>query len=221
MDSERLEQLKLQLRNNNIYHRQLALNELANIPSESALPVLQELLESPDFALRRIAVMGLGNHKIEESFELLTRILAIEKDANVLAEAANSLFEFGDRSIQPLKQLFIDSDNWLVRQTIVSILVDSNNPDVLLQIANMAIADRDQTTKETGILALSRLLNTPLKQEALNVFSTLTQAKYWRTRWRAAIALTASQDPQARELLSKLQQDEHYRVVAAALEQPR
>ena len=221
MDSERLEQLKLQLRNNNIYQRQLALNELANIPSEAALPILQELLESPDFALRRIAVMGLGNHKIEESFELLTRILAIEKDANVLAEAANSLFEFGDRSIQPLKQLFIDSDNWLVRQTIVSILVDSNNPDVLLQIANMAIADRDQTTKETGILALSRLLNTPLKQEALNVFSTLTQAKYWRTRWRAAIALTASQDPQARELLSKLQQDEHYRVVAAALEQPR
>ena len=221
MDSERLEQLKLQLRNNNIYQRQLALNELANIPSESALPILQELLESPDFALRRIAVMGLGNHKTEESFELLTRVLATEKDANVLAETANSLFEFGDRAIQPLQQLFIDSDNWLVRQTIVSILVDSNNPDVLLQIANMAIADRDQTTKETGILALSRLLNTPLKQEALNVFSGLTEAKYWRTRWRAAIALTASQDPQARELLSKLQQDEHYRVVAAALEQPR
>ena len=221
MDSERLEQLKLQLRNNNIYHRQLALNELANIPSESALPVLQELLESSDFALRRIAVMGLGNHTTEESFKLLTQVLATEKDANVLAEAANSLFEFGDRSIQPLKQLFIDSDNWLVRQTIVSILVDSNNLDVLLQIANMAIADRDQTTKETGILALSRLLNTPLKQEALNVFSTLTEAKYWRTRWRAAIALTASQDPQARELLSKLQQDEHYRVVAAALEQPK
>ena len=221
MDSERLEQLKLQLRNNNIYQRQLALNELANIPSESALPVLQELLESPDFALRRIAVMGLGNHKTEESFELLTRVLATEKDANVLAETANSLFEFGDRAIQPLQQLFIDSDNWLVRQTIVSILVDSNNPDVLLQIANMAIADRDQTTKETGILALSRLLNTSLKQEALDVFSDLSEAKYWRTRWRAAIALTASQDPKARELLSKLQRDEHYRVVAAALEQPR
>ena len=221
MDSERLEQLKLQLRNNNIYQRQLALNELANIPSESALPILQELLESPDFALRRIAVMGLGNHKTEESFELLTRVLATEKDANVLAETANSLFEFGDRAIQPLQQLFIDSDNWLVRQTIVSILVDSNNPDVLLQIANMAIADRDQTTKETGILALSRLLNTSLKQEALDVFSDLSEAKYWRTRWRAAIALTASQDPKARELLSKLQRDEHYRVVAAALEQPR
>ena len=218
---QRLEQLKLNLRNNNIYQRKLALDELATIPSETALPILQELFESPDFALRRIAVMGLGNHPTEESFELLTKVLATEQDANVLAEAANSLFEFGDRAVKPLQQLFISSDNWLIRQTIISILVDSNNPDVLFQIANLAIADPDQTTKETGILALSRLLGTDLKQQALQAFKTLSEAQYWRTRWRAAIALTASQDSQARELLSKLQKDDHYRVVAAALEQPK
>ncbi|MEL6496238.1 MAG: HEAT repeat domain-containing protein [Cyanobacteria bacterium J06623_7] len=216
-----LSQLKLNLRNHNIYQRKLALDELATIPSEAALPILQELLESPDFALRRIAVMGLGNHVTEASFKLLTKILGTEQDANVLAEAANSIFEFGDRSILPLKQLFANSDSWLVRQTVISILVDSDNPQILLEIAQLAIADDDQTTKETGILALSRLLNTPLKPEALNVFSRLSKAKYWRTRWRVAIALTASDDPQARKLLSKLQQDEHYRVVAAALEQPR
>ena len=221
MNSDRLKQLKLNLRNNNIYQRQLALNELATIPSKSALPILQELSESQDFALRRIAVMGLGNHATDKSFELLMQVLATEKDANVLAETANSLFEFGDRAIEPLEQLFIDCDNWLVRQTVISILVDSRNPDVLLRIANLAIADRDQTTKETGILALSRLLNTPLKQQALDIFSELATNKYWRTRWRTAIALTASQDPQARSLLSKLQQDDHYRVVAAALENPR
>lgn len=221
MDSDRLEQLKLNLRNNNIYQRQLALNELATIPSESALPILEELSESQDFALRRIAVMGMGNHPTEQSFELLIQTIANEKDANVLAETANSLFEFGDRAIEPLEQLFVDCDNWLVRQTVISILVDSNNPEVLLRIAKLAIADRDQTTKETGILALSRLLKTALKQQALDIFSTLATDRYWRTRWRTAIALTASQDPKARELLSKLQQDDHYRVVAAALEQPK
>ena len=221
MDSDRLEQLKHNLRNNNIYQRQLALNELATIPSATALPILQELLESQDFALRRIAVMGLGNHVTEESYKLLTQVLATEKDANVLAETANSLFEFGDRSIPSLEQLFINSDNWLVRQTVISILVDSQNPDILLRIAKLAIADRDQTTKETGILALSRLLNTSLKQQALEIFSTLATDKYWRTRWRTAIALTASQDRQVRELLSQLQQDDHYRVVAAALESPK
>ena len=221
MNSDRLEQLKLNLRNNNIYQRQLALNELATIPSESALPILKELSESQDFALRRVAVMGMGNHPTDRSFELLIQTIANEKDANVLAETANSLFEFGDRAIEPLEQLFIDTDNWLVRQTVISILVDSNNPDVLLRIAKLAIADRDQTTKETGILALSRLLKTAFKQQALDIFSTLAIDKYWRTRWRTAIALTASQDPKARELLSKLQQDDHYRVVAAALEQPK
>ena len=221
MDSDRLEQLKHNLRNNNIYQRQLALNKLATIPSATALPILQELLKSQDFALRRIAVMGLGNHVTEESYKLLTQVLATEKDANVLAETANSLFEFGDRSIPSLEQLFINSDNWLVRQTVISILVDSRNPDVLLRIAKLAIADRDQTTKETGILALSRLLNTSLKQQAIEIFSTLATDKYWRTRWRTAIALTASQDRQVRELLSQLQQDDHYRVVAAALESPK
>ena len=221
MDSDRLEQLKHNLRNNNIYQRQLALNELATIPSATALPILQELLKSQDFALRRIAVMGLGNHVTEESYKLLTQVLATEKDANVLAETANSLFEFGDRSIPSLEQLFINSDNWLVRQTVISILVDSQNPDILLRIAKLAIADRDQTTKETGILALSRLLNTSLKQQAIEIFSTLATDKYWRTRWRTAIALTASQDRQVRELLSQLQQDDHYRVVAAALESPK
>ncbi len=218
MDSDRLEQIKLNLRNNGIYQRKLALDELATMPSDLALPILQELSLDQDFALRKIAVMGFGNHPTEESFKLLIEMLEIEQDANVLSEAANSLFEFGDRSIMPLQQLFSNSDNWLVRQTVISILVDSNHPGVLLQIAKSAIADTDQTTKETGILALSRLLNTPLKQSALEIFTTLAADSFWRTRWRTAIALTASQDPQARKLLTKLQQDEHYRVVAAALE---
>ena len=221
MNSDRLSQLKLKLRNNGIYQRKLALDELATISSDVALPILEELAEEKDFALRRIAVMGLGNHPTEESFMLLKQILDTEQDANVLSEAANSLYEFGDRAVAPLQQLFRDTDNWLVRQTVISILVDSNSPNVLLQVANMAIADKDQTTKETGILALSRLLNTSLKYKALEIFETLAEDKYWRTRWRAAIALTASQDPQARELLAKLQQDDHYRVVAAALERPR
>ena len=221
MDSDRLNQIKLKLRNNGIYQRKLALDELATMSSDLALPILQELSLDQDFALRKIAVMGFGNHPTEESFKLLTQMLETEKDANVLAEAANSLFEFGDCSIEPLQQLFSNSDNWLVHQTVISILVDHNNPDVLLQIVKSAISDRDQTTKETGILALSRLLNTSLKQAALEIFTTLAADDFWRTRWRTAVALTASQDPQARELLTKLQQDEHYRVVAAALEKPQ
>lgn len=52
----------------------------------------------------------------------------------------------------------------------------------------------------------------------LKLFATLSEDRYWRTRWRAAIALTVSRDPQALDLLAKLRQDDNYRVVAAALE---
>ncbi|MEM9507795.1 MAG: HEAT repeat domain-containing protein [Cyanobacteria bacterium P01_E01_bin.35] len=217
MDSDRIEQIKFKLCHQGIYQRKLALDELATTDSDLAIQILKELLQDRDFALRKIAVMGLGNHPTEESFKILKEILQTERDANVLAEAANSLFEFGDRSIKPLQQLFTNSDNWLVRQTVISILVDSNQPDILLQVANLAIVDRDQTTKETGILALHRLLETPLKQQALDLFAMLSSDDYWRTRWRTEIALNGSSDPQAKKLLSKLQKDAHYRVEAASL----
>lgn len=218
MNHDRLKQIELNLRDNAINIRQSALDELATVSSATALPILQKLAHDNDFALRKAAVMGLGNHLTDKSWQILEDIIQTERDSNVLAEAANSLFEFGDRSIAPLQELFADSDNWLVRQTIISILVDSDRPDILLQVAQLALTDKDQTTKETGILALSRLLDTPLKQSALELFTILSEDHYWRTRWRAAIALTASRDPQARALLAKLRQDDHYRVVAAALE---
>ena len=218
MNHDRLRQIELNLRDNAINVRQSALKELASVPSAEALPILHRLARDDDFALRKVAVMGLGNHLTEESWQILEDVVQTERDSNVLAEAANSLFEFGERAIAPLQELFTNSDNWLVRQTIISILVDSDRPEVLFQVAQLAIADRDQTTKETGILALSRLLDTSLKQPVLKLFATLSEDGYWRNRWRAAIALTASRDPQARALLTKLRQDDHYRVVAATLE---
>ena len=218
MNHDRLKQIELNLRDNAINIRKSALDELATMSSATALPILYKLAQNQDFALRKAAVMGLGNHPTEESWQILEKIIQTERDPNVLAEAANSLFEFGERAIEPLQELFANCDNWLVRQTVISILVDSDRPDILLQVARLAIADKDQTTKETGILALSRLLNTPLKQAALKLFATLSEDRYWRTRWRAAIALTVSRDPQALDLLAKLRQDDNYRVVAAALE---
>ena len=218
MNRDRLNQIEINLRSNRIDRRKIALDELAELPADKALPILEQLATEKDFTLRCLAMMGFGNHRTESSFQILKNILEQEQDSSVLAEAANSIFEFGDRSIAPLKQLFERTSHWLVRQTIVSILVETDDPDVLMDVATKAIQDDVQTTKETGILALSRLLNTPLKQKAFDLFAQLAQDSYWRTRWRTAIALTASDELQAKHILAKLKQDEHYRVVAAALE---
>lgn len=218
MTQDRIESIKINLRSSKIIQRKLALDELAEFSPNIAIPILEELAREKDFALRCLAMMGLGNHLTETSFQILKSILENETDSSVVAEAANSIFDFGDRSIPLLLELFERSDHWLVRQTVISILVETDEPGILLDIAQRAIQDPVQTTKETGILALSRLLNTPLKQEAFKLFTKLSQDEDWRTRWRTAIALTASKEPQAKELLLKLQQDENYRVVAATLE---
>ena len=218
MTQDRLQELANNLRSKRIDLRKAALDELATIDSDLALPILKELAKEKDFGLRCMAMMGFRNHLTDDSFKYLKNVLETEKDHSVLAEAANSIFDFGDRATPLLIDLYDRCEYWLVRHTVVSVLVESDNPDVMLAIAKKAIRDENQMTKETGILALARLLKTPLKQEAFDIFSDLAVDENWRIRWRTAIALTISQEPQAKALLAKLRQDENYRVVAAALE---
>ena len=211
-------ELERNLRAPGLNHRRIALDKLAKYPSEIAVPILKRLLIEPDVGLRRLAVMGLGNQRSIEAFDALQDILAGNGDSSLLAEAANSIFEFGDTAIPILHQLFNRSTNWLIRQTIVSLLVETDRFDVLLDIATTALADETQTVREIGVLALGRVLKSPLEAAALALLSQLAIDPDWRMRWRAAIALHDCPAPQARELIVKLQRDEHFRVVAAALE---
>jgi HEAT repeat protein len=218
MDSDRLAQLEFLFRSGSIYDRKLALDELSQAPSEQAVPFLQSLTTSTDFLCRRFAIMGLGNHRTEQSFQVLTSLLEREQDDNVLSEIANTLFEFGDRAIPLLQNLFERNQNWLTRQTILAILMESDRPDILLNIINIALLDPTQTVKETAILALGSLLKSKYESAALDLLTELAEAKFWRDRWRAATTLSISSNPRAKPLLAKLQKDENHYVVAAALE---
>ena len=129
------ERLLTQLIQGSINDRRLALNELAEGPSDIAVLLLQELLDSPDFSLRKIAVMGFGNHQTDDAFAALQSLVRQEKDANVLAEAANSLYEFGDRAYPELRQLYDAHENWLLRQTIISIVMETNDSALIWAIA--------------------------------------------------------------------------------------
>jgi HEAT repeat protein len=218
MNPDSIDQIEINLRSEALNQRKAALDQLASYPSDVAIPILQRLAKEGDFGLRRLAMMGFGNHKTAASFQALQEIIEQDKDANVQAEAANSLFEFGDMAVSPLVELFKRSDHWLVRQTIISMLVDTEYHEALFTIATDALQDETQTVKEVGILAMGRLLKSPLHDQCLLILAKLAESPDWRTRWRSAIALQYSQTPQAKDLILKLQQDEHYRVVAAALE---
>jgi HEAT repeat protein len=218
MDGDRLTRLESWLRSSAINQRKDAIDELAQCSAEVAIPILKRLATEPDFLSRRVAVMGLGNHRTAESFEALKDLLAQEKDQNVLAEIANALFEFGRESVPILQQLFKRCPHWLTRQTILSILVEAQDDEVLLDVVREALQDETQTVRETAILALGSILKGTTQSAALDLLVALAQGAFWRDRWRAATALQRSTDPRAKQLLAALQKDENHYVVAAALE---
>jgi HEAT repeat protein len=218
MDNRRLAQLEALLRTGSLDQCKQALDELAQAPSELAIPIYQRLAEERDFLRRRFAVMGLGNHRTEESLQVLKDLLDRETDDNVMAELANSLFEFGDVAVPLLEQLFYRHRNWLTRQTIVAVLMEGDNDRALLAVIREALKDETQSVKETAILAMGKLMAGELQTEAVDLLAKLATAELWRDRWRAATALCLSTDPRARSLLAQLQQDENHYVVAAALE---
>lgn len=218
MNPDRLVQLESWLHTGALAQRKMALDELAACSSEIAVPILQRLSTDSDFLCRRFAIIGLGNHRTAASFQTLKALLEQERDNNVLAEIANSLFEFGDESVPLLQQLFERNHHWLTRQTILSLLMEANQDEVLLTVIEEALQDETQTVKETAILALGRLLKGACEQEALDLLAQLAKADSWRDRWRAATALTLASDLRAKSILAKLQQDESHYVAAAALE---
>ena len=211
MDNDRLIQLESLIRAGSIIQRKTALDELAQFPADQAIPILQRLSTDPDFLSRRFAVMGLGGHRTSASLQILP-------DDNVLAEIANSLFEFGQASIPLLQQLFERNRHWLTRQTVISILMEANQDEVLLAVIREALQDQAQTVRETAILALGRLLKGDFHDDSLALLADLAAAPYWRDRWRAATALSLSSHPRAKQALAKLQQDDNHYVVVAALE---
>jgi HEAT repeat protein len=213
-----LEQIDRDLRDRALNKQKAALDRLAQLPADVAVPILSRLLDSSDFIQRRMAVMGLGNHRVEESFQLLAGVITNDLDPNVMGEAANSIVDFGARAIPLLVTLFRNTDNWLVRQSIIPLLIDTNYHAELLTIAEIAIADETQSVKEVGILALGHLLNSPVQERALSLLLDLCKDPVWRNRWRAAISLQGLQNAATTAAISQLQQDEHFRVVAAALE---
>lgn len=219
MSPDELDTVEKDLRASALNVRIAALNTLAKQPAHVAVPILQCLSKESSFLLRRLAVMGLGNHAPDTTaLDTLKTFLNAETDSNVLAEVANSLYEFGDVSIPLLVELFEANENWLVRQTVLSILQETQQHDVLLKVALQALDDNTQTVKETAILSLRQVLKSPLQAQALAALKQLASSRIWRDRWRAATALTGCDHPQVTKLLSKLQTDKNHYVVAAALD---
>lgn len=215
---EYLAALEQELRSGPVNRCKEVLDILRHCPSEQAVALFSRIAQDGEFLRRRFAVMGLANHQTEESFRVLSQLARRERDSNVLAEVANSLFEFGHPALPLLREIFERDSHWLLRQSIIAIVMESDRDDILLDMAQKALQDPEQSVVETGILALGHLLRGTEASTALMLLSNVVNHEDWRIRWRAATALAVSANPVAKALLAELRQDTHHRVVAAALE---
>jgi HEAT repeat protein len=174
-----------------------ALASLRQLPAPEAIALLLIGLQQTAFAIRSLCCAGLGFKRSEQGRQALVKVLREDPDANVRAEAANALAYYGVVEAWPLlRQTFADDDHWLVRCSILAALAEdpTMQPAWLLDLAELALADRDGTVRVGGAELLGRLLGLP-----------------------PGPASAAGVADLARERLRSLTKDPDHLVVAAAL----
>ncbi|MDV3352621.1 HEAT repeat domain-containing protein [Leptolyngbyaceae cyanobacterium CCMR0082] len=191
---------------------------LKDYDADTASPLLLSKKDDPEFLVRSFVAMGLGRKRSDTGFEALLAMIDNDPDANVRAEASNSLAMYGDASIPHLVKTFHGNSNWLIRRSILAAMIDLNSPTNMLDICLAAIIDSDLTVINAGIDHLSTLANTHQAEAALAAILPLKTAENWYTRMHVAYALKRFDAPAAKEALIELRQDQQHKVVAAALE---
>ena len=174
-----------------------ALAKLRALPDSDNDSVVIPLLilgsKQQAFLVRSLSCSGLGYRRNEQGWQVLSRLLLVDDDPNVRAEAANALASYGvERSWPLLRDSFAKDGAWLVRCSILSALAEQPdiNPAWLLDLGKQAIADADGTVRVSGAEILARVV----REQAGDANGS-----------------------EARGLLQPLQQDADHRVVAAAL----
>ncbi len=191
---------------------------LKDYDADVASPLLLSKKDDSAFLVRSFVAMGLGRKRSDAGFAALVTMIETDPDANVQAEATNSLSMYGQDSIPYLVKTFHSNHNWLVRRSILAAMIDLNSPAHMLDICLAAIADPDLTVINAGVDHLSTLANTDQAAAALTAILPLKTAENWYTRMHVAYALKRFDAPAAQAALIELRQDSQHKVVAAALE---
>jgi HEAT repeat protein len=213
-----LNQIEAELRKSDFQYRLKAISALKVYPSDTAVPVLLQHINDPEFLVRSFVARELGRHQTSESFAALLQIMRFDNTPNVRAEAANSLSLFGKVSAAYLVQTFFQDDHWLVRRSILPALVDLDCPEEVLEVCELGLANGDRAVQEASVDALGALSGSRQQEVVLDRLLVLGHSASEHIRVRVAHALKHFDLPAAKAALIKLRQDEDHRVVGAAME---
>lgn len=213
-----IDQIKNALNNSDPQLRMRAVRELRHYETDIAAPLLLEHVKDPEFLVRSFVAMGLGRKPTPKSFAALLEMIKFDRDPNVRAEAANSLSLYGDVAVAHLRQMYEQDDHWLVRRSIIAVLIDLDCPQELLEICAIGLSGDDQPVMESCISCLGFFANKEQEEEALKLLLPLVEDESWRIRVKAAKSLGKYNHTNAIAALKKLKTDKDHRVVGAVLE---
>ncbi len=213
-----IEQIKVALDNSDPQQRMKGIRELRHYEADIAAPLLLDHINDQEFLVRSFVAMGLGRKRSDNAFEALLAMIHHDQDPNVRAEAANSLSFYGDISVAHLRQMYESDPHWLVRRSIIAVMVDLNSPRELLEICEIGLSGDDQAVIESCLSALGLLAATEQQPAALQLLLPLVPDQSWRIRLQVAKSLGNFDHPDAIAALNKLKLDQDHRVVGAVLE---
>jgi HEAT repeat protein len=213
-----LYQIEACLDSPNPQERMKAITELRHYTPEVVVPLLRRRIADKEFIIRSFVAIGLGAKQTQEAFEALLELLEYDTDANVRAEAANSLAKYGQLAIPHLLQIFAQDTNWLVRHSILAAVEGNEYPEVLLKLCRWAIEGDNREVKLAAIANLGQLAGMPQASEALSLLLSLASADDGEIRAQVARVLRSFDEPRAKAALLELRHDADYRVVGATLE---
>ena len=201
-----IHEIETSLNKPDFQYRLKAVAALKDYQPEIAVPLLEGKLDDPEFLIRSFVSRAFGTQQTADSFAALLQIMKFDNTPNVRAEAANSLSLFGRCAASHLVLTFFQDDHWLVRRSILPVLVDMECESELFEVCMQALAGEDMTTQEATVDALGTA-GTNQEQAALSQLLMLANSEYERMPQHVASALQHFDDPQAKEILSQLRQD--------------
>ncbi len=214
-----LEQIRAYLDSPDAQQRMRAIIELRNYSPNIVVPLLKQRMYDQELLIRSFVAMGFGKKRNQEAFEALLNLIEYDRDYNIIAEAANSLAQYGDRSLPYLVNLFQYNPHWLVRQSILAAVADLNQPETLLHLSSLGLKGDELVVKLASIANLAKLATTDYAEEALAILLTLVDNPEVQIRVEVAKALANfSNFSFAKTALAQLRQDSDYRVIGATLE---
>lgn len=185
-----------------------------------------DLLNDPDWVVRREAVITLGEMGDERCVEPLARALR-DGDWQVREVAIEAMGHVGSPAVETLLKLLRDWDvrkyailalgkirdervldplmlqlrNDEFKDDAINALVELGEPSVPKFIA--ALKDKDENVRKSAVLGLGRIKNS----EAINPLIEMLGDKDWFTRLTAAAALESIGDERGREAIKPLLRD--------------